>query len=82
MQRLSVAYNFGCRALCNLPWRASISNHQVQCNIPTSCLNYWSLGGQLERLNKAKEESSLRAVTLELFNSSCCCTVICERNVP
>ena len=24
-----------CRALYNLPWRASVSNHQVQCNIPT-----------------------------------------------
>ena len=34
MQRLRVAYNFGCRALYNLPWRASISSHQVQCNIP------------------------------------------------
>jgi len=31
----SVAYNFGCRALYNLPWRASVSSHQVQCNIPT-----------------------------------------------
>ena len=29
----SVAYNFGCRALYNLPWRASVSSHQVQCNI-------------------------------------------------
>jgi len=27
MQRLRVAYNFGCRALYNLPWRASISSH-------------------------------------------------------
>ena len=35
MQRLRVAYNFGCRALCNLPWRASVSSHQVQCNIHT-----------------------------------------------
>jgi len=35
MQRLHVAYNFGCRALCNLPWRASVGSHQVQCNIPT-----------------------------------------------
>jgi len=34
MQRLRVAYNFGCRALYNLPWRASVSSHQVQCNIP------------------------------------------------
>jgi len=35
MQRLRVAYNFGCRGLYNLPWRASVSSHQVQCNIPT-----------------------------------------------
>ena len=35
IQRLRVAYNFGCRALYNLTWRASVSNHQVQCNIPT-----------------------------------------------
>ena len=35
MQRLRVAYKFGCRALYNLPWRASVSSHQVQCNIPT-----------------------------------------------
>jgi len=35
MQRLRVAYIFGCRALYNLPWRASVSTHQVQCNIPT-----------------------------------------------
>ena len=34
-QRLCVAYNFGCRALYNLPWRVSVSSHQVQCNIPT-----------------------------------------------
>ena len=32
---LRVAYNFGCRALYNLPWRASVSSHQVQFNIPT-----------------------------------------------
>jgi len=35
MQRLRVAYNFGCRALYNVPWRASVSSHQVQCHIPT-----------------------------------------------
>ena len=37
IQRLRVAYNFGCRALYlyNLPWRASVSSHLVQCNIPT-----------------------------------------------
>jgi len=35
MQRLRVAYNFGCKALYNLPWRASVSSHQVQCNIST-----------------------------------------------
>jgi len=27
MQRLRVTYNFGCRALYNLPWRASVSSH-------------------------------------------------------
>ena len=27
MQRLRVAYNFGCRALYNLPWRPSVSSH-------------------------------------------------------
>jgi len=38
MQRLNVAYNFGCRAPSNLPWRtsASSSTQQVQCNIPTA----------------------------------------------
>jgi len=35
MHRLHVAYNFGCRALYNLPWRASVSSHPVQWNIPT-----------------------------------------------
>jgi len=35
MQRLPVAYDFECRALYNLPWRASVSTHQVQCSIPT-----------------------------------------------
>jgi len=35
MQRLRVACNIGCRALYNLPWRARVSSHQVQCNIPT-----------------------------------------------
>jgi len=35
MERLRVAYNFGCRALYNLTWRASVSSHQVQYNIPT-----------------------------------------------
>jgi len=27
MQKLRVAYNFGCRALYNLPWRARVSSH-------------------------------------------------------
>jgi len=31
----SVAYNFGCRALYNMPCRASVGIHQVKCNIPT-----------------------------------------------
>jgi len=33
--RLFGACNFGCRALYNMPWRASINSHQVQYNIPT-----------------------------------------------
>jgi len=33
MQRMRVAYNFRCRALYHLPWRASVCSHQVQCNI-------------------------------------------------
>ena len=32
---MSVAYNFGCRSLYNLSWRASASSHQVQYNILT-----------------------------------------------
>jgi len=35
MQRMRVAYNFGFRALHNLPWRASVSSHQARRNIPT-----------------------------------------------
>ena len=35
MQKLRVAYNFGCTAIYNLPWRANVSSHHVQCNIPT-----------------------------------------------
>jgi len=35
MQSLRVAYNFACRALYNLSWRASVSNHQIHCNIRT-----------------------------------------------
>jgi len=31
----SVAYNFGCRTLYNLPCRASVRIHEVKCNIPT-----------------------------------------------
>jgi len=27
MQRFRVAYNFGCRALHNLPWRPNVSSH-------------------------------------------------------
>ena len=32
---LRAAYNFGCRVLYNLPWRAGGSSYQVQCNLPT-----------------------------------------------
>jgi len=31
-----VSYNFGCRALHNLPWLLSVNSNQVHCNnIPT-----------------------------------------------
>ena len=30
-----MAYNFFCRALYNLPWRASVSRHQVVAGIST-----------------------------------------------
>ena len=33
-------------------------------------LNYWSPDGQLERSNRAKEDSSLRAVTIHTKQSS------------
>jgi len=29
MQRLRMAYHFGCRALYNFPWRASVSSHDL-----------------------------------------------------
>jgi len=35
IHRLHVAYNFGCSALYNLPWRVSVSSHLAECNIPT-----------------------------------------------
>ena len=35
VQKLRVAYSFGCRALYNISWRASVSSHHGQCNIPT-----------------------------------------------
>jgi len=35
MQKLRVAYDFGCRALYNLPWRVSVSSQHIQCNMPT-----------------------------------------------
>jgi len=36
MQRFNCVWHIIlCRALYSLPWRASFSSHQVQCNIPT-----------------------------------------------
>jgi len=32
---IACGIQFGCRALYSLPWRASVSSHQVQCKIPT-----------------------------------------------
>ena len=33
VQWLRVAYNFGCRALYHLPWRASVSTHDSSCSM-------------------------------------------------
>ena len=66
MQRLRVAYNFGCRALYNLTWRASVSSHQVQCNIPTFEALIWNYKDLfLERCRKSNNR--LRA----LMQSGC-----------
>ena len=71
MQRLRVAYNFGCRALYNLPWRASASSHQVQCNIPTFealLLKYKYLF--LERCRKSNN----------LWLRALCSQIVCTRH--
>jgi len=55
MQRLRVAYNFGCRVLYNLPWRANVSSHDssvghVFATFPTasnSFLNTQNLGSMM-----------------------------------
>jgi len=31
---IACGIEFSCRTLYNPPWRASVSRHQVQCNIP------------------------------------------------
>ena len=50
MQRLRVAYDFGCRALYNLPWRASVSSLQVQREACATrlCSHTFSVGLVLE----------------------------------
>ena len=47
--RISVAYNFGCRALYILPCRVSVGVHQVKCDIPTSRLLWKNIYHFLER---------------------------------
>ena len=38
-----MAYNLGRRTLYNLPWRASVSSYQVQCNTPTFQVLLWKI---------------------------------------
>ena len=64
---LRAAYNFGCRALYNLPWQARVSSYQVQCNIPT----FWDL---IEKmcicfLNDAKSPTMY-------CRALCCCQIV------
>jgi len=51
MQRLCVAYNFGCRALYNLPWKASVTG--VFRKASQSLVRPWALilGGRLYGAN-------------------------------
>jgi len=64
MQRLRVAYNFGCRALYNLPWRASVGSHQVQCNIPTFRRRTYDLTARSFSSNQAHSQGiSLHVAT-------------------
>ena len=68
MQRLHVAHNFARRALYNLLWRASVSNHQVQCNIPTFEALIWKYKYLfLERCRKSNNVVWLHA----LMQSDC-----------
>jgi len=70
MQRLCVAYNFGYRALCNLPWRASVISHQVQCNIPTFRPCYEKI-----RTCFSKEAESLTTYGCVLWCSQIVCII-------
>jgi len=70
MQRLCVAYDFGYCAQYNLPWRASVSVHQVQCNILTfEALLRKNLHLFLRRCRKSKNVwlRTFGAVRLFLF---------------
>ena len=71
MQRLRVAYDFGCRALCNLPWRASVSTHQVQCNIRTFEALLWKYTYLfLKRCRKSKNIWLRALMQSDCLNSS------------
>ena len=48
----SMAYNFGCRPLYNLPCRVSVNIPQVKCNIPTLmpyCKKYIQLSWKMQK---------------------------------
>ena len=78
MQRLRVAYNFGCRALYNLPWRAGVISHRVQSNIPTfeALLRKYTYLF-LERCRKSSN-TWFRA----LMQSDCLYSSLCFRRPP
>jgi len=54
--------DFGCRDLYNLPWRASVSSHQVQCNIPTFETLLWKY--MYHFLERCKKSSNVWLCTL------------------
>jgi len=69
MQRLCVAYNFGSRALYNLPWRASVSSHQIQYNIST--LEAFLRNMSTCFLNDAESQQHMVGSLCALMQSDC-----------
>jgi len=70
MQRFRVAYDFGCKALYNLPWKGSVSSHQVQCNIPTFEALLWKYTYLF--LESCRKSNNIRLRVL--MQSDCLCS--------